>query len=171
MVIIKICIFGFIVVSVKIMFILFFQEEDIKLYKMKETINFVDYLRIYSCTMKMSLNDILEKYNFKYTNVKRVFKHLLLELQNEEKSIDNLYEYEDYIKKELNSPKEFNEIITQISEYYGVSLSDVLNKKLLYTKNELEKFLKGYENTYKERKSLLNKLSLLVGCLIAIVLL
>ncbi len=101
MLIIKISIFCFLILSVKVMFSLFFQDEDTKLYRMKEAADFIEYLRVYSCSMKMSLEEIISKYNFK---------------------------------------------------------------------NNAVKYIENYEVEYKERKNLLNKLSLLVGCLIAIVL-
>ena len=170
MIIVKVVIFSFMVMSVKIMFVLFFQEEDEKLYRMKEAADFIEFLRIYSCTMKFPLKEIILKYNFKYQSAKNIFSKLLSSLEQEEENKCSLEEYENYINNEMQSPKEFNMKLCNIIEFYGTSFSDVLNKKLIFTKNDLDKYINEYEYTYKEKKGLLNKLALLIGCLIAIVL-
>ena len=170
MFVIKIGIFSFIIISVKLMFVLFFQEEDRKVYMMKEVSDFIEFLRIYSCSMKMSFEEILSLYNFKYENVKVVFYRLFKDLQNEsiDASVTNLLE--DYICEQISSPVEFNKKISRILDFYGNSMSDVLDQKLSFIKNDINKFIDNFENEYKERKNLLNKLSLLIGSLIAIVL-
>lgn len=170
MLIVKLGIFSFIIISVKLMFVLFFQEEDKKVSMMKECSDFIEYLRIYSCSMKMSLEEILSIYNFKYDSVKSVFYKLHNDLKNENMDVSVSSTFEEYIYGQLKSPNEFNNKISKILSFYGNSMSDVLDQKLSFLKNDVNKFIDKYEDEYKERKTLLNKLSLLIGSLIAIVL-
>ncbi len=164
----KIGIFCFIIISVKVMFVLFFQEEDKKLSMMKETSDFIEFLRIYSCTMKMSSEEILSSYGFKHESVKSVFNKLFLDLKEENKDSDN--SFDDFLYEQIKSPSEFNSKLSRILEFYGSSMSDILDGKLSFLKNDIDKYIDKYENEYRERKNLLNKLSLLIGSLIAIVL-
>ncbi len=167
---VKIGIFSFIIISVKMMFVLFFQEEDKKVSMMKEISDFIEFLRIYSCSMKMSLEEILLNYNFKYENVKSVFNKLLQDLteENSNKNVNN--SFEEFLGNEIKSPMEFNIKVSKILDFYGNSMSDVLDNKLSFLRNDINKYIDKYEDEYKERKNLLNKLSLLIGCLIAVVL-
>lgn len=168
MILIKIGIFAFIIISVKVMFIFFYQEEDVMLYKMKEIIDFEDYLRIYSCSLKMNVNEIIEKYNFKYNDIKLAYEKMLTGFYNIENC--STMQLMSYMKQKINIPDEFSSLLCNIKEYYGTTMSDALDAKLLQTKKEMDRFYDKYECEYKERKGLLNKLSLLLGCLIAIVL-
>ena len=170
MLVIKLGIFSFIIISVKLMFMLFFQEEDKKVNMMKDASEFIEYLRIYSCSMKMSLEEILSTYNFKYEKVRLVFFRLLKDLKNEDIDIGILTCFESFIYEQIKSPMEFNNKISRILSFYGNSMSEVLDQKLSFLKNDISKFIDKYEEDYKERKNLLNKLSLLIGSLIAIVL-
>ncbi len=170
MLIVKIGIFSFIIISVKTMFVLFFQEEDAKVKMMKEISDFIEFLRIYSCSMRMSFEEILSNYSFKYENVKYVFYELLHVLKNENLDEDLNNSFEDYLAVQIKSPIEFNSKISKLLNFYGNSMSDVLDNKLSFLRNDINKYIDNYEDEYKERKNLLNKLSLLIGSLIAIVL-
>lgn len=165
--IIKIIIFCFIIITIKMMFVLFFQSEDKKLSMMKESSDFIEFLRIYSCLMKMSFEEILSSYTFKYENVKSVFNKLFLDLKNGLVKDDR---FDTFVNEQIGSAPEFNSKISKLMEFYGSSMSDVLDNKLSFLKNDLDKYIDEYEHEYKERKKLLNKLSFLIGSLIAIVL-
>lgn len=170
MLVVKIGIFSFIIISVKTMFVLFFQEEDTKVKMMKEISDFIEFLRIYSCSMRMSFEEILSNYSFKYENVKYVFCELLYVLKKENLDEDVNNSFEDYLAIQIKSPMEFNAKVSKLLSFYGNSMSDVLDSKLSFLKNDINKYIDNYEDEYKERKNLLNKLSLLIGSLIAIVL-
>lgn len=170
MVVVRLLLFGLIIASVKIIFILFFQEGDKKILMMKEASNFIEYLRVYSCSMKMSIHEILKRYNFKFDEVRIIFEKLMTELKNEDYCTNDFYDFSSFIATKLKTPNDFNYKLCVVLEYYGVSTSDVLNKNLALTKTSMEKYIEEYENKYKESKILLNKLSVLVGCLIAIIL-
>ena len=62
---IRIALFAGTVVTVKYIFSSINHDGDEKIKKMKELINFTEYLRVYSCDMKMSIEEICLKYNFK----------------------------------------------------------------------------------------------------------
>jgi hypothetical protein len=68
------------------------------------------------------------------------------------------------------TPRDFNYIFTEIIDYYGNSYSDVLNKKMDMTIREMQKKLNEFELSHKEKKNLYNRISLLVGCLTAVIL-
>ena len=50
------------IVTVRYIFSFVNHDGDQKINKMKEIINFTEYLRVYSCDMKMSFEEIYEKY-------------------------------------------------------------------------------------------------------------
>lgn len=165
--IIKIIIFCFIIITTKVMCMLFLQTEDKKLSMMKETSDFIEFLRIYSCIMKMSFEEILSSYTFKYDNVKSVFTRLFMNLKN---GLAKDEGFDTFVSKQIGSTSDFNSKVNKLMEFYGSSMSDVLDTKLSFLKNDLDKYINEYEHEYKERKKLLNKLSFLIGSLIAIVL-
>lgn len=165
--IIKIIIFCFIIITTKMMFTLFFQSEDKKLSMMRESSDFIEFLRIYSCLMKMSFEEILSSYTFKYENVKCVFDKLFMDLKNGSAKNES---FDAFVNEKIGSAPEFNSKISKIMEFYGSSMSDVLDNKLSFLKSDVDKYINEYEHEYKERKKLLNKLSFLIGSLIGIVL-
>ncbi len=165
--IIKLIIFCLIIITTKVICMLFLQTEDKKLNMMKESSDFIEFLRIYSCIMKMSFEEILSSYNFKYENVKVVFTKLFMNLKSR---LDNDESFDVFVSNQIGSTTEFNSKLNKLMEFYGSSMSDVLDTKLSFLKNDLDKYINDYEREYKERKQLLNKLSFLVGSLIAIVL-
>ena len=165
--IIKIIIFCFIIITTKMMFVLFLQSEDKKLSMMKESSDFIEFLRIYSCLMKMSFEEILSSYTFKYENVKSVFNKLFIDLKN---GLVKDERFDTFVNEQIGSTPEFNSKISKLMEFYGSSMSDVLDNKLSFLKSDIDKYIGEYEREYKERKQLLNKLSFLLGSLIAIVL-
>lgn len=165
--IIKITIFCFIIITTKVMFVLFFQTEDKKLCMMKESSDFIEFLRIYSCLMKMSFEEILSNYTFKYENVKSIYNKLFIDLRSGIVKDEN---FDLFVNEQIGSTSEFSSKISKLKEFYGSSMSDVLESKLSLLKNDLDKYINEYEHEYKERKKLLNKLSFLIGSLIAIVL-
>ncbi|NLJ57497.1 MAG: hypothetical protein GX339_01490 [Tissierellia bacterium] len=154
------------VFTVKYIFILINSYGDKKVDKMKELISFTEYLRIYSCEMKMSIEEIFLKYKFKSTSTKEVVSQWMKYLENKS-SREDLLEYLDNI---MNTPREFNLHFVEIIDYYGSSYSDVLNKKLAFTQEEMEKVMNEFYTIHSEKKALYNRISFLAGCLAAIIL-
>lgn len=165
--IIRIIIFILIIIFTKLLFIFISEEEFNRIKNMKELIDFTQYLRIFSCDMRMNLNDILDKYAFKDVSVKKACKNLgkNIELINK-----NALSNEDFclsIEKELQTPKEFNVVFSNIIDFYGNSTSEILKKKLIYIENQMIKITNEYEEKTKERKILFSRVSILIGILIA----
>lgn len=172
---VKIIIFCFIIITVKVMFSLLFQVEDKKLNMMKESSDFIEFLRIYSCIMKMPFEEILSNYSFKHENVKSVFDKLFLNIKTgkaslDEKEVVNDKNFDAFVKEQIGSESEFNLKLNKIAEFYGSSMSDILDNKLSFLKSDIDKYICEYEIEYKDRKKLFNKLSFFIGSLIAIVL-
>lgn len=165
----KITLFFLIIIAVKLIFIHINDIGDKKIKNMKGLILFTDFLRIYSCEMKMSLEEILLKFNYKSIEIEKICNRFLLEVRNKNQFIKEK-DFINYISSVIMTPEEFNLIFAEIIGYYGNNYSDILNTKLLYTKSEMEKIVCQFENDYKEKKLLYNKISLLFGCLIAIIL-
>jgi hypothetical protein len=155
------------IVSVKFIFKYINEYGDKCLNIMEELFDFTDYLRIYSCDMKMSLEEIYMKYSFKSDRAKRIVSRLQEELKRNK---HNKYEFEFFMKTELNTPDEFNKYFSDIIEYYGSTYSDVLDKKLLFTIREMENSINKFEKSHSEKKNLNNRISILVGCLTAVIL-
>lgn len=163
---IKSSLFVLTIVTVKFIFKFINDYGDKCVNTMKELLGFTDYLRIYSCDMKMSLEEIYLKFSFKNEEV----KNLCNELQSELTHKKNKYEFESFMKELLNTPDDFNKYFADIIDYYGSTYSDVLDKKLLFTIREMENSMKVFERSHNEKKSLNNRISVLVGCLTAIIL-
>jgi hypothetical protein len=155
------------IVSVKFIFKYINEYGDKCLNTMEELFDFTDYLRIYSCDMKMSLEEIYMKYSFKSDRAKRIVARLQEELKRNKHS---KYEFECFMKTELNTPDEFNKYFSDIIEYYGSTYSDVLDKKLSFTIREMENSINKFEKSHSEKKNLNNRISILVGCLTAVIL-
>ena len=164
---VKSSLFVLTVITVKFIFKFINDYGDKCLNTMKELLDFTDYLRIYSCDMKMSFEEIYLIYNFKSEDVKNVISELQIKLNHNKK---NKYEFECFMKSELNTPDEFNKYFSDIIDYYGSTFSDVLDKKLLFTMREMENSIKEFERTHREKKNLNNRISILVGCLTAVIL-
>lgn len=154
------------VISVKYIFSSINDNGDEKIKKMKELTNFTQYLRVYSCDMKMSIEEIYEKYNFKSIDSKMVIKSFMNYLEDKKGSKDLLV----YINKIMYTPKEFNSCFAEIIDYYGSTYSEVLDKKLKFTAEEMERVMKEFSINHNEKKTLNNRISLLAGCLAAIIL-
>ena len=154
------------VVSVKNIFSSINDDGDNKIEKMKELVAFTQYLRVYSCDMKMSIEEIYEKYNFKSIDTEMVIKSLINCLEDKKGSKELL----GYINKIMYTPKEFNLYFAEIIDYYGFTYSDVLDKKLKFTADEMEKVMKEFSVNHSEKKTLNNRISFLAGCLAAIIL-
>lgn len=166
----KIVIFFLIVISVKFIFKYIVDVGDKKIYKMKELIEFTDYLRIYSCDMKMSLDEIMLKYNFKSESLKNICQKLSNEIKNESIVTNSRKDLLNFIEKIILTPTDFNYSFIEIIDYYGNTYSEVLNKKLSFTIDDMSKKMRKYEDSHKEKKELCNKVSVLLGCLTAIIL-
>ncbi|WP_326908999.1 hypothetical protein [Sedimentibacter sp. MB31-C6] len=168
MIMIKISLFLLTVFTVRYIFILINNIGDKKIIKMKELIEFTEYLRIYSCDLKMSFEEILDKFNFKSKVVKIICYRLLEEMKKQEnKSKKNFL---TFVENSTTTPMEFNYYFAEIIDYYGNTFSDILDKKLSIASREMEIIMKEYESIHKEKKNLYNKISILVGCLTAIIL-
>lgn len=139
---------------------------DEKIIKMKELINFTQYLRVYSCGMKMPIEEIYEKYNFKSIATKILIQGLISFLEDQKEA----EEFKVYISNLMYTPKEFNAYFAEIIDYYGYVYSDVLDKKLQLTVEEMEKVMKEFSLKHNEKKELNNRISFLAGCLAAIIL-
>ena len=163
---IKSSLFILIIVTVKLIFKFINDNGDKCLNNMKEILDFTDYLRIYSCDMKMPFDEIYMNYTFKNDKI----KVLCSWLQNQLTKDKNKYELECSMRALLNTPDESNKYFSDIINYYGSTYSDVLDKKLLFTIREMENSMKNFEREHTEKKNLNNRISILVGCLIAIIL-
>ncbi|MGD9570085.1 MAG: hypothetical protein AB7V48_17545 [Sedimentibacter sp.] len=164
---VKSSLFVMTIVTVRFIFKYINDFGDKCLNNMKELLEFTDYLRIYSCDMKMSFEEIYLKYSFKSDEINKVISRLQEELNSRKK---NKHEYENFMKSELNTPDEFNIYFSDIIDYYGSTYSDVLDKKLLFTIREMENSIKEFEKSHREKKNLNNRISILVGCLTAVIL-
>lgn len=165
----KVALFFLTIIAVKFIFMYINDIGDKRIKNMKQLILFTDFLRIYSCEMKMSIEEIISKYNYKNIETEKVCTKFLEEIQN--KNNDKIQNnYLNFVSSVMMTPEDFNMLFTEIIDYYGNTYSDILNTKLLYTKNQMEKKIIYFENDYKEKKLLYNKISLLCGCLIAIIL-
>jgi len=69
----------------------------------------------------------------------------------------------------MRTPEEFNKSFADILDYYGSTYSDALDNKLCYTLKEMESIMKKFENSHNEKKNLNNRISILVGCLTAVI--
>lgn len=154
------------VFTVKFIFSSINYDGDEKINKMKEILNFTQYLRVYSCDMKMSIEEIYEKYSFKSIDTEMVIKLLMNFLEDKKSSKELL----DYINKIMYTPKEFNSYFAEIIDYYGLTYSEVLDRKLKFTANEMERVMKEFSIKHSEKKTLNNRISFLAGCLAAIIL-
>lgn len=166
----KITLFILIISSVRFIFINIILIGDKKISKMKEFIDFTDYLRIYSCDMKMPVEEILIKYNFKSDEFSKICYRFLDEIRNNSLAEQSNKSFLSYIENTAMTPEDFNLIFADIINYYGSTYSDVLDKKLNFTKEEMLVKMKKYEDVHKEKKELYNKVSLLFGCLAAVIL-
>jgi hypothetical protein len=162
----KSTIFVLIIVSVKFIFKYINDSGDKIISRMKELTEFVEYLRIYSCHMKMSIGEIYDQYDFKSSEIKKVCENMIESLEEKK----NRKEYLKMIGNILMTPDDFNRYFAEIVDFYGSTYSDILDKKLLYTVNEMENSMKKYEISNSEKKNLNNRISLLVGCLTAVIL-
>lgn len=166
---IKIALFILTVISIKLIFVAINEIGDKKVDRMKELINFTDYLRVYSCDMKMSIDEILEKYNFKIDEIKIICNRLPAEIKKSCMNIKN-NNFTSFIESTIMTPNEFNSCFAEIANYYGSTYSDVLEHKLIITRGEMDKCMKEYDEKHKEKKNLYNKVSILFGCLTAVIL-
>ncbi len=162
----KSTIFVLIIVSVKFIFKYINDSGDKIIARMKELTDFAEYLRIYSCHMKMSIHEIYDQYDFKSGEIKKVCEKMIEALEEN----DSRKEYLKIIGNILMTPDDFNRYFAEIVDFYGSTYSDILDKKLLYTVNEMENSMKKYEISNSEKKNLNNRISLLVGCLTAVIL-
>ena len=162
---IKAALFAGTVLTVKYIFSLINTEGDEKINKMKEILNFTEYLRVYSCGMQMSIEEIYEKYNFKSLDTKLVIKSMIDFLEDKKSS----KEFMVYINKIMSTPETFNACFSDIIDYYGYTYSDLLDRKLKLTIGEMEGTLKEYSTRHNEKKTLNNRISFLAGCLAAII--
>ena len=162
----KITLFVLIIVSVKFIFKFMNDFGDRNIERMKELTDFTEYLRIYSCHMKMSIEEIYSKYDFKSNETKKVCENLLEQLGTK----NNRKNFLKIIKDTMMTPDDFNSYFADIIDFYGMTYSDVLDKKLGYTVKEMENSMKRYEIANSEKKNLNNRISLLVGCLTAVIL-
>jgi len=166
----KIIIFSLTIISVMLIFKYVIDIGDKKIIKMKEFVDFADYLRIYSCDMKMSLEEILLKYNYKSESFKNICYKFSDEINNDNNLKINKKKFLNYIETAALTPNDFNSSFADIIDYYGSTYSDVLNKKLIFTTQEMTRKMIEYEVIHKERRNLFSKISILFGCLMAIIL-
>ncbi|WMJ76246.1 MULTISPECIES: hypothetical protein [unclassified Sedimentibacter] len=163
---IKSMLFVLTIVTVKLIFKFINDYGDKCIASMEELLNFTDYLRTYSCDMKLSYEEIYLKYNYKNDETKKICNKLQEHLIHKK----NKYELENFMKELIHTPDDFNKYFSDIVDYYGSAYSDVLNKKLLFTIREMENSMKGFVRSHTEKKNLNNRISILVGCLAAVIL-
>jgi len=164
----KATLFFLTIITVKYIFKFINDYGDKNIARMKELVDFTEYLRIYSCDMKMSFEEIYLRYDFKSSSTKEICNKLLNELRLEEKNGKNSFICS--IKETMKTPDEFNKYFADIIDYYGSTYSDVLDKKLSFAVKEMENSMKYFEMSNSEKKNLNNRISLLVGCLAAVIL-
>ncbi len=162
----KMTVFVLTIVSVKFIFKYINDSGDKIIDSMKELTEFTEYLRVYSCHMKMSIHEIYLQYDFKSNEIKKVCEKMIHELEDKKSRKD----YLEAINNILMTPDDFNRYFVDIVDFYGSTYSDILDKKLLYTVNEMENSMKKYEMSNSEKKNLNNRISLLMGCLTAVIL-
>jgi hypothetical protein len=162
---IKVTLFAGTVVTVKYIFNSINHDGDEKIKKMKELINFTEYLRVYSCDMKMSIEEICERYNFKSQDTEVIIKSMINILKNKKSSKELMVN----INKIMLTPNTFNECFSEIINYYGYTYSEVLDRKLRFTIEEMERAMKEFSIKHNEKKTLNNRISFLAGCLAAII--
>ena len=162
---IRVSLFAGTVVTVKYIFNSINHDGDEKIKKMKELINFTEYLRVYSCDMKMSIEEICEKYNFKSQDTEVIIKSMINILKNKKSSKELMVN----INKIMLTPNTFNECFSEIINYYGYTYSEVLDRKLRFTIEEMERAMKEFSIKHNEKKTLNNRISFLSGCLAAII--
>ena len=165
---IKISVFFLTIVTIRFIFIYINEIGDRKLNLMKELIDFTDFLRVYSCHMKMSIDEIILKYNFKSKEIKGIAERLLKEIKNIDER--NIHDFSSFIEETAINKKDFNSVFLEITDFYGNTYSDLLDKKLSLIISEMDKIMREYQNDHKEKKNLNNKISILLGCLTAIIL-
>lgn len=166
----KTVLFFLTVITIRLIFVYINDIGDRRIALMKELIDFTDYLRIYSCDMKMSFEEALSRYSFRSEAVRDTCTGLLEEIRikfKEDQSPGNLGLY---MEENLMTPADFNDAFSEISSYYGSTYSDVLEKKLMVTMREMEKLTAFLDEKNRDKKNLYNKISVLVGCLTAIIL-
>lgn len=154
------------VLSVKYIFTAINHDGDEKIRIMKEIINFTNSLRAYSCDMKMSIREICEKYAYKGRHEEDIIKAWINYLEGKKTSKDYLI----YINKIMSTTLDFNQAFAEILDYYGFTYSDLLDKKLRFSLDEMERLMKEFSIKHNERKTLNNRISFLAGCLAAILL-
>lgn len=164
---IRIGLFVCTVATVRFIFKSVNDDGDKKIEKMKELINFTQYLRVYSCQMKMSIEEIYKKYNFKSLDGEMIVSALINCLADKK----GPEEFLGYTDKIMYTPIEFNILFAEILDYYGQTYSEVLDSKLKFTTEEMVKILNDFTGNHKEKKELNNRISLLAGCLVGIILL
>lgn len=167
---VKITLFFLIIITIRFIFIYINDIGDKKVIMMKEIIDFTDFLRIYSCDMKMNFEEILLKFHFKSDELRIICCKLFEEIKNSTNISSAEKDFTSFIEENVMTPNEFNIIFADIINYYGNTYSDILEKKLMMTTNELGKIMREYENNHKEKKNLFNKISILFGCLTAVIL-
>jgi len=153
------------VVTVKYIFNSINHDGDEKINKMKELINFTEYLRVYSCDMKMSIEEICEKFNFKSIDTEVIIMSMISILKDKRSSKELLVN----INKIMSTPDTFNICFSEVIDYYGYTYSEVLDRKLKFTIEEMEGAMKEFSIKHNEKKTLNNRISFLAGCLAAII--
>lgn len=174
MMLLKTSLFILIVIAIKFIFLNINDIGDKKIKEMKELISFIEYLKLYSCDMKMSFEEILIKYDFKSSKIKSICYEMFNILKTyktcDEDDKSEKVELNEFINELISTPGDFNNTFVEIINYYGNTYSDVLDKKMNMTIKEMQKSLFEFESSHKEKKNLYNRISLLVGCLIAVIL-
>lgn len=166
MILVKALLFIGTVLSVKYIFTAINHDGDEKIRIMKEIINFTHSLRAYSCEMKMSIKEIQEKYSYKGRHEEDMIKAWINYLEGKKTSKDYLI----YINKIMSTTIDFNQAFAEILDYYGFTYSDLLDKKLRFSLDEMERHMKEFSLKHNEQKTLNNRISFLAGCLAAILL-
>jgi hypothetical protein len=120
--------------------------------------------------MKMFLEEILLKYNYKSEIFKKICYRFLEEITNDGVIKNNNKDFLNFIEETAMTPVDFNTIFVNIIDYYGSTYSDVLYKKLNFTLDDMTKEMRKYEDLHNGKKDLYNKISILFGCLTAVIL-
>ena len=116
--------------------------------------------------MKMPIEEIFDKYNFKSKELEILTREMIECLRRKAGS----QEYIVYINKILSTNADFNMFFSEIVDYYGHTFSDELDKRLKFTEAEMERCMMDFNLKHNEKKLFNNRISFLAGALAAIIL-
>ena len=137
-ILIKVALFFSTVAVVKFISDTLVRQEEENYYKMKEIESFMGYLKICACSLKIQSNEIIDKYNFKYSDVEDYIKELFLKdvLLSEAMGMGMKN------SKKLQLPKDFIDITSTIKDFYGIAFSQELSERIEIVIKDMKEYIK-----------------------------